>query len=111
VKLTFPVTAAGSRWYVVASGQYYPDRKLDQNLFCFTGFLVIPETDRIRCRDTPGEGSVGVEYRYNDELGSTERDTINGPIDSLAGFDAERSVSRSPWEFEVAVPHLSPAWW
>jgi hypothetical protein len=114
VKLAFPVTAAGSHWFIVASGQYYPDRELDQNLFCLTGFFVIQETDRIRCRDTPTEGSVGVEYRHNDELGFIDGDTIYGPIDSLAGFDAQRAaiitgtVSEPDTLTRIFIPYRTP---
>jgi hypothetical protein len=115
VKLTFPVTAARSHWYVVASGQYYPDRNLDQNLFCLNGFLVVPETDRIRCRDSPGEGSVDVQYLYNDQLGSTDRDTIRGPIDSLEGFDPERAAiitgtvsTESETPTRIFIPYRAP---
>lgn len=115
LELTFSQVAAESHWYIVASGQYFPDERLDQNLFCEAGPHVVQEPDRIRCRDTGLNGSNGIEYRYRDQIGSASHDKINLPIDSLVGFDADSAVvitgvvsAEADVSTRIFIPYRSP---
>ncbi|MFD6568532.1 hypothetical protein [Micromonospora profundi] len=115
LELSFSQVAAGSQWYVVASGQYFPDARLDRSLFCESGPQVVQELDRIWCRDTGLNGSNGVEYRYRSEIGSASGDKINAPIDSLVGFDAQSAVvitgtvsAETGVPTRIFVPYRSP---
>jgi hypothetical protein len=116
LKLEFPATLAGARWYIAASGQYFPDQRLDTNLFCDIGFRVVREPHRIRCQDTEFNGSTGVEYRYDDQIGSTVGDgKIWAPINSLAGYEAKEVAVLtgvvSAWtdtSTQISIPFRTP---
>jgi hypothetical protein len=115
LNLSFSQVAAGSQWYIVASGQYFPDERLDRRLFCETEPQVVQEPDRIRCRDTGFNGSTGIEYRYRDQIGSVSGDKINLPINSLVGFDADSAVvitgtvsAQADVPTQIFVPYRSP---
>ncbi|MEH0824393.1 MULTISPECIES: hypothetical protein [Micromonospora] len=115
LKLTFSKDAAGSQWYVVASGQYFPDMRLDRSLFCGPKLEVAQEADRIRCLDTGLNGSTRIEYRYGDQIGSASGDKIIAPIDSLVGYDAASAVvitgtvsAEQDVPTQIFIPHRSP---
>lgn len=117
LRLDFPPVLAGSRWFVVTSGQYFPDQTFDDKLFCDVGGQAIHEPNRIRCRDNPSDGSNDVEYRYDDQIGSPSgRDgPILAPIDSLIGFDADAAAvitgtvsSRADTPTSISIPYRTP---
>jgi hypothetical protein len=91
LKMWFTNAKPGTRWYVVASGQYFPDSKFSSNMFCDNPPQV-RLASRIPCRDTLGNGSRNIEYRYRDQIGAPHDGEIDGPLDSVDGYDS-RSVA------------------
>ena len=92
LKMRFTNAKPGTRWYIVASGQYFPDPKFPSYMFCDNPGQVTP-AKRIQCRDTWLNGSHNVEYRYRDQIGATQFDgKIDGPLDSVNGYDSRSAA-------------------
>jgi hypothetical protein len=116
LELDFPTTLTGARWYIVASGQYLPNQDLNTNLFCDIGFRVVREPQRIRCKDTEFNGSSGVEYRYDDQIGTKGGDgKIWAPVNSLTGYYAKAAAiitgivsARTDTPTQVSIPFRTP---
>jgi hypothetical protein len=115
LKMRFVNGKPGTRWYIVASGQYFPDPQLDSNMFCDNATQVVKMRGRIRCRNIGLTGSKDIEYRYNDRIGSPFDGKITAPLDSVDGYDARSAaiitgvIGSDPDEVtRVFVPHHTP---
>jgi len=86
----------GLRWYIVVSGQYNPNPNTDINAFCVYGGTPTRTASEVRCRNVPSkysiDGSVDIEYRLGDRIGSVYEDEIRS-VTALDGYiDKESTV-------------------
>jgi len=78
----------GTRWFVVASGQYSPPLDAPLGAFCSSGNWAVREEGTVQCPGDRGLGAASsVEYRRGRELGSPTPDGVQGVVD-LSGYDS-----------------------
>jgi hypothetical protein len=92
ISVEFSNIRAGTRWFLVASGDYKPPADLALNSFCSAG-QGKRDRDVVRCVGDQGWGDAEeVEYRLDDGLGAIGPDGSVHGLTDYDGYRADESV-------------------